>query len=248
MPWTIWAHAPPRQQCVLDFTDPHSVKPVIMVSGFLHQAETGQGPCTSFGIFCVQRAVRARCRQVGERGVRRFCRHAASIPPGTMRAVKIVGKRASVCGYGKNCTPTLSWFRCSRVRYQKHITVGAKRFRCAEVLFQPKGLRAPRRKHPHCLRETCPLRQVRAFHRTETGQGPRTLAITASQSFAYLEVNEQSLSLRSVSVWRVDFPNRSFTPRSLAHWMVLLSVMRGWLFFERFRPRCPRLAYAADHP
>ena len=31
MPWTIWA----------------SVKPVIMVSGFLYRAETGQGPCTS---------------------------------------------------------------------------------------------------------------------------------------------------------------------------------------------------------
>ena len=57
-----------------------------------------------------------------------------------MRVVKIVGKRASVCGYGKNCTLTLSWFPCSCVRYEKHIIVGAKRFRCAEVLFElPEG-------------------------------------------------------------------------------------------------------------
>ena len=52
-----------------------------------------------------------------------------------MRVVMIAGMRTSVCRYGKNCTLTLSWFRCSWVRCQKHINVGTKRFRCAEVLF-----------------------------------------------------------------------------------------------------------------
>ena len=47
MPWTIWAYAPLRQQCFFELTDPYSVKLVIMVSGFLNRAETGQGPCTS---------------------------------------------------------------------------------------------------------------------------------------------------------------------------------------------------------
>ena len=73
----------------------------------------------------------------------RCWRHAASIPPGTMRDVTIVRKRASVCGYGKDCTLTLCWFWCSCVRCQKHITAAAKRFRCAEVLFHPKTYELP---------------------------------------------------------------------------------------------------------
>ena len=112
MPWTIWAYAPLRQQCFFELTDPYSVKLVIMVSGFLNRAETGQGPCTSLGTV-VYRELTGR----------------------DVRVVMIAGMRTSVCRYGKNCTLTLSWYRCSWVRCQKHVTVGAKRLRCAEVLL-----------------------------------------------------------------------------------------------------------------
>ena len=43
-------------------------------------------------------------------------------------------------------------------------TVGPERSRCPGELFQPKGLRAPRRKHRHCWYQTHPLRGSIVHH------------------------------------------------------------------------------------